>query len=510
MPKDAEDARPAQAGVNNQNSGDGGFTQVFAALGGGEPAPRPDPAADDFAKLFLSQQVASPASPGSDATLIFEAIPTPASRDLHAPSDRAAEARGSVPAVDVPHGIPDGEFTQIFRPLTPPTASLAFSEAQPSVSRAAAPASPVTNVSPSSSSTQPAGEFTQIFSAVSLREQSARKADVQHSALQARSAALPESARNVTPSSAHNAEGSFTQLFPAAKSEPEQDRTPALRATPSSIDTPPVVPSHPAPEASFTQVFQQIQPPPSPSGSLNSGGRIAPSALPPISPQPLASQPFAVPTEEKGWPAFGPPAKAPGSFTDVFAAQSAPVAPVLPVRPEPSGSDFTELFRSPAPQTAQPDPFMGLNHPAPSHAAQTPNPWGMNVAQEQSAAAGQSEFTRLMHSLQPGATATPPMHPAAFGDPFQAATPNALAGGESEYTRVLRGSARRDSSPPIAPLAMAPAAGSPGVALASAPVGEKRTSAPAKSKMLVIVLVVVNALLLVALIVIGIIFLHRK
>lgn len=419
--------------------------------------------------------------------------------------------------------VHSSEFTQVFTPLAPP----------------AKPVPPPQSVS--ASSPAGGGEFTQFFSAISAREEAAKPiAGVPAPTASARVSApmvpaLPALQRTVpvpfasgtAPAQPHQGivpptpnSDDFTQLFRegAHVSPPEV-------ALPQTMAEAPASPASPIrAEPSFTQVFQQIQPP---SSAVQQPVRPVVGVTPPapVAPPNHGQGAFR---EEGGWAAFGAPTQGSGSFTDVFAAQpssaaAASRASVATPATHAGGDGFTALFQTPvqsASGAASPfDSLGGSPAPPPQNAASLPMPgsWPIPPAPSQAEplAGGGGDFTKLMQSL--GSPAQGQSLPAtgspfgAGGSFFAAPAANNPGGGESEYTRVLRGSSQRDSVAPPAPKASLASNGpAPGMALESPkqPDGEKKAE-PKKSKTLVILLVVMNVLLVLALIVIGIVVLKR-
>ncbi len=519
------------------------------------------PSDDDFTRIFSTipstTPAAAPPSPSSmanEATLIFEQVHVPpANPQSPTPVPPAPQAIAQ-PVTAVPPAPlraseqPASEFTQIFTSVAPP----------PPLPLEAKPVP-----APASSS----GEFTQFFSAISAREASSAKPAAQGPAMPPSGPVYPPVVPAPAPPVAQPAEsaGGFTQLFqqaqppqpapaqqtsapvaqqPAASlsqqpppaAEPgsftqmfQQIQPPVQQPAPRAVVSPaPAPPSVPAADAgSFTQMFQQIQPPPSaaplPAAVPSAAAAPAQSAAPQ---RPAFQQPA------DAWPAFGPPAQPQGTFTDVFAArpeprlpqpeprlqQPAPAAPPQWPASQPAAQDgggFTQLFQTPP---AAPQAHRSSSFGSPVADSSWPQSQSPSLSQNAAPPVAGGEFTRLMNSLaSPGSASSsalnpgqaspslPMQHDAFFG------TPSAGGGSaeRSEFTRVLRGSAQRESSAVAAPPAAGPAA--PGLAPAPAKKEDAGDKAPAKkSKTLVILLVVMNVILVLALILIGILVMRHK
>ncbi|MGI4980128.1 MAG: hypothetical protein ACRYHB_06985 [Janthinobacterium lividum] len=432
----------------------------------------------------------------ADATLVFEALPA------LAPVSPSTQARASQQA--------SSEFTQIFTPIAPPASPAPLrqpeitspSEFTQVFSAIPSPAAPQPDVRPVP---QPSsGEFTQFFSAVSQRENAATASPQGPSATDV-PFATPIAAAAL--GAAAPSAGAFTQQFQSAPVPPQ------------AVEAPP-----PAAEAgSFTQIFQQIAPPPT--GTSAGAPPVRPPARQPVE----AARPPSASAPE--WPAFGPPPPADGTFTDVFAAQR-PLPPVAaaqwPSPAQPSAAPrvqaeaLTELFQAvpPAQRPPETSPFAGYaaasapgNKGWPPPSSQQAPAWpAAAAASPQPLVPGGSDFTRLMQSLSASPAAggtTAPANDSFFAPPSASAP---VFSQESEFTRVQRGSAQRDSSVPATP--STPPAGSrasgPGIALEQDKAAPEAAGKPGKSKLLIVLLVVMNSLLLIALIVVAFLFLHKK
>lgn len=549
------------------SSNAGEFTQIFAGGAMQRPentANKPLPPAsteDEFERLFSRApeppQMSPAAEPSQDATLIFTAITAPVAvaTDPRLPQPTSPPAPVANTARTPTHtpAPPSSEFTQIFSAIAPP------------------PSSAPESVIPSAPPAPPSGEFTQFFSAISQRQAAAaRPAATPFQAVPATAGsdrvaeagtpaslpapppAAPVRAEQVLPlAPPASAEVGFTQMFQQSPAVSGRDlsqtrsaaESPAAEMTPSTaawsagastqIFQPTPLATQPAPVAppandagSFTQIFQQLPTPPV--------GHATPIAAVPSQPNVPVSRsapPVATNAPAPEWPAFGPPPPPSGSFTDIFTAQPAQSTAAPPPRPATPGRTlaaqdgaFTELFQANpgSPQSRADASVLGSRESASSQGANWPVPsasgsdagWPSASAPSSAPlAAGGGEFTRLMQSLTPSAGAGTP--PPVSNDPFFTPAPGPAAsnsGHESEFTRVLRGSSQRDQAGPPPP-ALSPAASAPAPGMAM----QQQTKAEAaekpvlgKSKTMIILLVAMNALLLVALIVIAFLVLRRK
>ena len=118
--------------------------------------------------------------------------------------------------------------------------------------------------------------------------------------------------------------------------------------------------------------------------------------------------------------------------------------------------------------------------------------------------AGPGEFTRLMQNLA-SPSAAPASNFAAPVAPLESAN---VVGGESEYTRVMRGSSLREasSSSVASPVAATPAA----APAAETPKDKGKPEGGAKSKKLLVILLVANLVLLLVLVVLAFLFLRHR
>ncbi len=471
---------------------EGEFTQLFRTgvpqeQASGPPAAETSAVEDEFARLFgTAPQANAPAAAPPEPPAPSFATQAPA-LPPEPPSPAFSQVFDAAPfrPVDPEPGRRHAdEATLIFEALPPqpparsPQSLFVPAQAEPRPRPAAAAAAPA------------ASEFTQIFSPI------------------APPTAPPPSA-SVGPAASAAPSSEFTQFFSAISA-----RNNAGAALGSSPLARPVAPLMPAPaipqrqsEEGFPQAFQPAAQPPAVQSV------VAQPAAMPRAVEPVVNSPGA-------WPAFGPPAQAAGSFTDVFAAQRQPApmpAPIAPGRPAPADDGgFTQLFQGGSPASAQgSQPFQASPFSA-FHAPSSPAPaapaWPSQPAAQPSATGG--DFTRLMQSLgsagsSSGAAFAPPANDGFFAPPGGSVG----APQESEFTRVQRASQRRDAgaAPSAPPSAMPSAAGSPGVAMGSPKQDKPAEEAPAKkSKGLIILLIAMNVLLLLVIVAIAVIVLRRK
>ena len=388
------------------------------------------------------------------------------------------------------------------------------------------------------------GEFTQIFRQIAKPTSQAPDLEVAPS--------LP---------AADAGAGEFTQFFSSTKTTaaPAPSVLPTPPARPPQVSAGPELPSTPQPAGpgSFTQIFGQptggdwVATPVSPPGVSPEHLGGVPAPLPfadTTAAVPMRKETFAGPEEQRGgssasWPsAGGDPSTS--ARTQIFQMEepkpvvreafangvSAPVRP-SPVVVGPEPGEFTRLMQELNANPA-PDPPSSFRPAVPqssleSHASAgeftrlmqgiEASPSGvtpmssMPVAQPTTRGphsagplAGSGEFTRLMQSLA-SPSAAPAQSLASPSAPLDAAS---VGAGESEFTRVMRGSSLREASSPLEapPVATAPAAVAPSQPPKDAGQGETG----AKSKKWLLILLLANLVLLVLLIVLAALFLRHR
>ena len=429
------------------HNSDSGFTAIFAPTQADLAAGSVPPRKPNLAEAPTQIFAALP-SAEERGRVASAADETSLFSAAPAPHRVVEEKQAPSPSTPPPTSRTASEFTSVFQPMALPTAM-------------PAPAPAVLDPAP--------GEFTQFFSAVSMRsnkeEQAGTAARPASSPLPVVPAARAQAAAPAPAAAAQS--GEFTQLFQ------QQPASPPF-ATPQTPHLKQQMVNEQAHPGAFTQMFSQLP-------------------VADASPLPATTSPTPAQASGSSQPIFGTAAPR-GTFTDIFSASAVPPA----------------YERTAA---AVPETFLG--EPSPSFpAAPAAKSAAFPPAFSPPAAAvrpASGEFTQLMQSLErPASPASmPPQAP-----PVDAAffAPAAGSAGESEYTRVLRsGGAGSSAGVPLA----TPTAGSaakPGLALAPEPTAAdlKDKPDPKKPKLLVIVLVAVNMLVLIALLVIGLVLLHRR
>ena len=430
--------------------------------------PRAEDTADDFSRLFSALEQPRP------------------SPETHPFAPPAMPAKASDPAPRNPSAASPSEFTQVFRQIAKPTSRPPDLDAL---------ASPATAASP--------GEFTQFFSSMEAAAASAP--------------ALP-----------------VARVPPATVEAAPTPRSP--------LASPPGTAVAAVDAGSFTQVFGQSQ----------GAGRVTAPSFPlnaypeqPMrgaSPLPFAEAPSIAPLPKQNEPRFGfeeqraaPPAASAGepsasAVTQIFqmepssgfgaatppiAARPVPPSPVAAVGPDPH--EFTRLMQelgaTPAAESpAGPGEFTRLMQSLEGSSSQgvsvSPLPIVPPVAHPPQAAnahVGAREFTRLMQSLS-STSAAPASMAAQPVMTLQSAAP-AMAG-ESEYTRIVRGSARREGGAVSQDVAVAAAPSvRPKAETAKDKCGVETGTKPSKW---LLILLVSNAVLLLVLIVLVVLFLQHR
>ncbi len=482
----------------------GEFTQMFRALSG-DPTTSSTPVFEAAPSQVAAR--ATPAPAGSDSAAGSESF----TRMFQSLAATPTGAAGAAPPAVSPVAPPvvaqpspaqpatatqvSGEgFTQVFRQITRPPA--------PPPASGASATLPATAAAPTKAPASGGGEFTQIFSSF-------------------QSGAAPVKAASTL---AEEAKAPAAQSF--APQSPASAAKPAPAPAPASADKP-------EQPGEFTQMFRQI----APSDAGPSAG-ATPQPVQPASQPPAAARTNAAGRQSE--PVFSEPT-APGSFTEIFRNPAPPQANRSASSALPQGESFTELFRAP-PRTAEPQrqaPSAPFASPAPatpaassegsftqifrslgeappsSSAAAASQPQGLQLGGSQGPvyppAAAQpntagGDFTRLMQSLASPETPVQPTAQTPSAASFFGEAPR--AGGESEFTRVMRGPSLRDAAQKPAP-AVASAPVAPGMAIAPAKQAEAPKEEPVKSKQLMMLLIVFNVVLVLALIVLAF-FLLRK
>lgn len=399
-----------------------------------------------------------------------------------------------------------------------------FQTARPAVE--AAPAVPLQSPAPAHSPAAAEG-FTQVFQ--QIKPTTSAAPDIR--------TAVPEPVGYTQVFSSLQSARQGAEHTPAAPvSTPPATTPPARDAAAAVKSTSQVFGDKPAEPGAFTQLFQQMNP------SVAS----AASSPAPVLPEPVA--------------ASAPASAPPGAFTQMFAAPVRPPAEQRPAQkdaaiPQASASPLgsrqpapvaaasdglTEFFRAPAssapasPSASPSQPFAAAKAPVsegsftqvfqalssqgPSSASSlTPpsTPFGnapeprLTPPPAAPSLTGAGDFTRLMNTLEhPPAAATPAAsHPESAPLPVFSSAPQ--SSNASEFTRVMRGPAYRDSAALGAP-AVATAPVAPGMVLApaKAEATPAAAEAPAKSKKMMI-LVIFNVVLVLALILLAILLLRK-
>ena len=390
-----------------------------------------------------------------------------------------------------------GEFTQVFRQIAKPTSKPPDLDAAPPP----APAAP--------------GEFTQFFSSMDATAAAADPAPPAHPAPQSAPAPAP------VPSTQAVDPNSFTQVFV------QPPGTGGSAAPMSAFRASPEQPGRAPGPLPFANRAQER---PAPNGrepfaAFEEPART-PAASKPVEPNPAASavtQIFQMEELDLGRPPADlrkpplpaspvGPASGPGEFTRLMqelgaqpahdaasplrsAAPPAQAAPPVKAAPQGGPGEFTRLMQSleasPAPEEM---PVSRMPPSQPLSAAPQPA----------SFQGGPGEFTRLMQSLSSSPAAPAPR----TEPPRMPLQPPAVMAGESEFTRVMKGSSLRAGSPVLPEAQVAPAASSPPAA--EKPKDKGQADAEPKMKKWLFVLLVSNAVLLLVLIVLAVLFLlHR-
>ena len=426
------------------------FSRLFGALEQASSSAEAQPfAPQPTAATPLGTRSAEDPAPG-EFTQIFRQIAKPTSR----PPDLDE-------APSLPADADSGEFTQFFQaPKVAASASIAPVVAQP----------PPISVPPESASVAAApGSFTQLFGQpLGGAGTAASTSALGNSPEQRGRAPAPLPFADATA-----AQSARREVFAAV--DGQRGASPAFLA-PAGGD--------PATEAQ-TQIFQMEEPKP-----------VRPQAVPDRAPAPVRSSPPAA--------AAG---SGPGEFTRLMKELNANPAPNAPSSFQPPPPQRSQGSQGPQ---AGPGEFtrlmQGLEAASPGMTPLAPMPPAQPIghaAQLAGSIAGPGEFTRLMQNLA-SSSAAPASN---LGAPVAPLDSVNVAAGESEYTRVMRGSSLREAS---SSLAASPVVATPTAPAAETPKDKGKAEGGTKSKKLLVILLVANLLLLLVLIALAFLFLRHR